>query len=99
LERGQVWRVAWIFAGVIVLVAVIVMILLPGPALAVVPFALALIALGFAWGQRLLDEAVVRGERVRERTANAPRRRKLLGALAALLVLAASVAVGLLVYF
>ena len=49
LERGRLYRVAFALAGFTVFLAGVAMLVLPGPALAVIPIGLAMLALEFAW--------------------------------------------------
>jgi uncharacterized protein (TIGR02611 family) len=54
-------RVAIAVAGFTVLLAGVAMIVLPGPAIIVIPAGLAILALEFAWARRLLTEVRERG--------------------------------------
>jgi uncharacterized protein (TIGR02611 family) len=92
LQRGRVYRVAWVVAGLIVLAAGAVMVVLPGPALVVLPIGLAMLSLEFAWAQRLLEEALRRGAQARDRAEGLSRRRKRMTVLAAVFAVAAVVA-------
>jgi uncharacterized protein (TIGR02611 family) len=90
-ERGIVYRVAWVTASVIVVLAGIVMIVFPGPALVVIPIGLAMLSLEFAWAQRLLEHTLERGLDAKDMAKRASRRQKLLGG-AALVCLVAALA-------
>jgi|GEM_PF-1460467 len=50
----QAKRVIWVIAGFTVLLIGIVMIVLPGPAIIVIPMGLAILATEFIWARRLL---------------------------------------------
>lgn len=67
-QRNLVVRALAVVAGATVLVAGLAMLLLPGPALVVIPIGLALLSLEFAWAARLMEIALERAERAR-RTA------------------------------
>ncbi len=69
LERSRTFRVLFALAGFIVLLAGIALLVLPGPGWAVIAVALAMLALEFAWAERLLRRALVRLEAA-QRTAS-----------------------------
>jgi len=50
----QVRRVVMIVAGFTILVAGIAMVVLPGPAVVVIPIGLAILAIEFIWARKLL---------------------------------------------
>ena len=54
-QRNRVYRVAVVVAGVVVLLAGVAMLVLPGPAIVVIPIGLGLLALEFVWAETLLD--------------------------------------------
>lgn len=54
-------RIAIALAGFTVLLVGVAMIVLPGPAVVVIPAGLAILALEFAWAKRLLAEAREKG--------------------------------------
>src|SRR5215218_452180 len=59
-ERHGVVRAAAVLAGFVVVLAGLVMIPLPGPGLLVTALGLAILALEFAWAERLLEKTVDR---------------------------------------
>jgi uncharacterized protein (TIGR02611 family) len=61
-ERHLLFRVMFAMAGSAVLLAGVVMLVTPGPALLVIPLGLAMLALEFSWAERLLDRALERAE-------------------------------------
>jgi uncharacterized protein (TIGR02611 family) len=69
LERSVTYRVLFVFAGFVVLLAGLALLVLPGPGWPVIAIALAMLALEFAWAERLLRRALVRLEAA-QRTAN-----------------------------
>ena len=97
-QRGLVYRIAWVTAAVIVVVAGAAMIVFPGPALVVIPIGLAMLSLEFAWAQRLLDTTLERGLEAKDMALASNRRQKIVGAVAILCALAAVAAVAL-IYF
>lgn len=54
-QRNRVYRVAVVVAGVVILLAGLAMLVLPGPAIVVIPIGLGLLALEFVWAEHLLD--------------------------------------------
>ncbi len=62
LEHGRLYRIAFALAGFTVLLAGLAMLVLPGPALAVIPIGLAMLALEFAWAEKMLEIAVDKAE-------------------------------------
>ena len=54
-ERGRVYRIAVVAAGVVVLLAGLAMTVLPGPAVVVIPIGLSLLALEFVWAEQVLE--------------------------------------------
>jgi tellurite resistance protein TerC len=51
----MVVRFIWVVAGFTVLIAGVIMIFLPGPAIILIPMGLALLATEYAWARRYLD--------------------------------------------
>jgi uncharacterized protein (TIGR02611 family) len=68
VARGRAYRVAVAVAGFAVLVAGLAMLVLPGPGLLTIAVGLALLALEFAWAERLLGRTLDRVERVRPKS-------------------------------
>jgi uncharacterized protein (TIGR02611 family) len=66
LERPAIVRVGWVIGGFTLLFAGVMMLVLPGPALLVIPVALAILSLEFAWAARWLEKALVQAEKARE---------------------------------
>ncbi len=97
-ERGLVYRIAWVTAAVIVVVAGLAMIVFPGPALVVIPIGLAMLSLEFAWAQRLLDTTLERGIEAKDIALRANRRQQIVGGVAIACGLAAVAAVAV-IYF
>lgn len=63
LGRPRVVRVVTMLAGVTVLLGGLAMLVLPGPALAVIPIGLAILALEFKWAEEMLERAIEQAER------------------------------------
>jgi uncharacterized protein (TIGR02611 family) len=67
-RRPLVVRGAIVAAGFTLLLGGLLMVVLPGPALAVIPIALAILSLEFAWAARWLETALAQAEKAK-RTA------------------------------
>ena len=91
-ERSKIVRFGFVIVGFTVLLAGIAMMVLPGPALAVIPIGLAILSLEFAWAERLLERALVKGDEARRKAASATPAQKALSAAAVILGVAAAVA-------
>jgi tellurite resistance protein TerC len=63
---AQAKRVIVIVTGFTILVVGIAMIVLPGPAVVVIPIGLAILATEFIWARKLLDTVKERIERMRK---------------------------------
>lgn len=94
-ERGLLYRVAFTTAGFTVLLSGVAMLVLPGPALAVIPIGLAMLALQFAWAERMLEVAVERAEAAGSTVSGASRKQKILGGVAIALLVGAAVTAAL----
>jgi uncharacterized protein (TIGR02611 family) len=62
-QRNRVFRVVFAAAGFVVLLLGIVMLFTPGPGWAVIVLGLGMLALEFAWAERLLERVIDRLER------------------------------------
>jgi uncharacterized protein (TIGR02611 family) len=91
LKRGRIYRVVFAVAGLIVLLAGLVMLVTPGPAFVLIPIGLAMLALEFTWAERLLDRSLEQAQIAQEKAAQTTRTQRVLGALASLAALAAGV--------
>ena len=67
LERSRFFRVLFGITAVLVLIAGVALIPLPGPGLLIVAVGLFMLALEFAWAERLLERTLHRVERARQR--------------------------------
>jgi uncharacterized protein (TIGR02611 family) len=96
VRRGLFYRITFAVAGVIVLLAGVVMLVTPGPAFVLIPIGLAILSLEFRWAEYALEKALVQADLAKEKAANATRMQKLFSALATALAIAALVAAVLL---
>lgn len=88
-DKGRLYRLVWVIAGVIVVLAGVAMVVFPGPAVVVIPLGLAMLSFEFAWAQHLLDKGVDGGLQVKDRIVGADRRVQAFGAIAVVLGIAA----------
>lgn len=89
-DKGRLYRLVWVVAGIIVVLAGVAMIIFPGPAVVVIPLGLAMLSFEFAWAQHLLDKGVDGGLQVKDRITGADRRVQAFGAIAVVLGIAAA---------
>ena len=95
-QRGRLYRFAFVAVGLLVLAAGIAMLALPGPAFVVIPIGLAILSLEFAWAERLLEKALIKGEEAKRKAGRATRTQKILTGLAIACAAAAAVTAALL---
>jgi uncharacterized protein (TIGR02611 family) len=94
LARSRLYRLVFAVVGFTVLLVGIAMLVLPGPGLLVIVLGLTLLALEFAWAERMLERTVDRMERARQATKAASRWQKIFGVLAVAAGLGAVIAAG-----
>jgi uncharacterized protein (TIGR02611 family) len=92
LEHGRLYRVAFALAGFTVLLGGLAMLVLPGPALAVIPIGLAMLALEFAWAEKLLEIAVDKAEAAGQVAKETSTKQRIAGFVAIALAAGAAVA-------
>ena len=95
-QRGFLVRMLYTIVGFTVLIAGLLMLVLPGPALIVIPIGLALLSLEFVWAEGLLERALVHGENAKRKAQETTRTQRILSAIAAALAVAALLVWGLL---
>ena len=91
-ERNRLLRIGFTFFGFLVVLAGVAMLVLPGPGLLVIAIGLGILALEFAWAERLLERTVDRMEQAADTVKEASRPQQLL-----LAAVAAAGAVGIVV--
>ena len=95
-KRGRFYRIAFAIAGATVTLAGLTMLVTPGPAFVVIPIGLAMLALEFAWAERLLDRALDQADVAQRKAAETTRTQRIVGAVATALAVAAAVTAWLL---
>jgi uncharacterized protein (TIGR02611 family) len=83
LERNRLVRFGIAAFGFVVVLAGLAMLVLPGPGLLVIAVGLGILALEFAWAERLLERTVDRMEEAADTVKRASRAQQLLLAAAA----------------
>jgi uncharacterized protein (TIGR02611 family) len=91
-EHGLLYRVLFTVAGFTILLGGVALLVLPGPAFAVIPIGLAMLALEFAWAERLLEIAIDKAEAAGRTVTETSRRQKILMGIAIALFAGAAVA-------
>ena len=91
-DRPLYLRVLIVIAGFTLLFAGLAMLVLPGPALAVIPVALAVLSLEFAWAARWLEKALEHAEKAKQTAKETSRAERIAVAIAIALAIAAVVA-------
>ena len=91
MERSRIVRAAFVLAGFTVLLAGIAMLLLPGPAFAVIPIGLAILSLEFAWAGSLLEKALEQAEKAKQSAKETTRAQRVAVGIAIALGVAAAV--------
>ena len=77
-DRNPVVRVAFVLAGLTLLLGGVAMLVLPGPAFVVIPVGLALLSLEFCWAGRALDKSLIKADQAKQKAADASRTSKVL---------------------
>lgn len=95
-EHGVVYRGLFVVVGLTLLLGGIAMLALPGPAFVVIPIGLAILALEFAWADRLLEKALLQADAAKQKAANTGKTTKILSGVATALGIAAFVVVAIL---
>jgi uncharacterized protein (TIGR02611 family) len=96
LRRNRIYRIGFAIVGATVTLAGIAMLVTPGPAFVVIPIGLAMLALEFAWAERLLDRALDHADIAQRKAAGTTRRQRILGGVATALAVGAAVTAWLL---
>lgn len=86
---GRLFRAVWLVAAVVVIGAGLAMIVLPGPAILVIPAGIAMLAARFRWAQRLLHATIEHGVTLQRRMSKASVGTRILTALAGAAVVGA----------
>ena len=95
-QRSLLVRMLYTIFGFLVLIAGLLMLVLPGPALIIIPLGLALLSLEFVWAEGLLERALERAEAAKRKAQQTTRTQRILTAIAAALAVAGLVVWGVL---
>lgn len=88
-QRSFLVRVLYMIFGFVVLIAGLLMLVLPGPALIVIPIGLALLSLEFVWAEGLLDRALEHGETAKRKAQETTRTQRIMTAIGVVIAVAA----------
>jgi uncharacterized protein (TIGR02611 family) len=95
LNRSRFYRVPFALLGFTVVLVGIAMLVLPGPGLLVIAAGLAMLALEFAWAERVLERTLDRMAETGSRVRRLGRLEKAVSVLASLAALGALIAVAM----
>ena len=95
-QRGFLVRMLYTIAGFTVLIAGLLMLVLPGPALIVIPIGLAMLSLEFVWAEGLLERALMQGDNAKRKAQETTTKQRVITGIAFALGVAALVAWGML---
>jgi uncharacterized protein (TIGR02611 family) len=96
MNRPLWQRALFVIAGFTLLFAGIAMLVLPGPALAVIPIGLAILSLEFAWAARWLEKAIEQAEKAKQTAKETSRTQRIVIAVAIALAVAAAIVASIL---
>jgi uncharacterized protein (TIGR02611 family) len=96
LQRGRAYRIAFMIAAFLVVAIGLALVPLPGPGWAIVFVGLGMLALEFAWAERMMEKILNRLEGAQEAAANASPAQKAMGVAATVLGIAACAAAAIL---
>jgi uncharacterized protein (TIGR02611 family) len=94
-ERSRIYRAAFVVAGFTIVLGGLAMIVLPGPAFAVIPLGLFFLALEFTWAERLLERAIEQAETAKRKAGETSTLQRVLGVVAVVAAAGAAVAAAL----
>src|SRR5690349_3095529 len=81
-QRNPIVRVVYLLASLTVILAGVAMLVLPGPALVVIPIGLTLLALEFASAERLLDRALDQADAAKAKAQETTKTQRILAGVA-----------------
>lgn len=90
-QRNPIVRFVYLLASFTVILAGVAMLVLPGPALVVIPIGLTLLALEFASAERLLDRALDQADAAKQKAQETTKTQRILAAIATGAAIAAAV--------
>lgn len=90
-QRNPIIRVLYVLAALTVVLAGVAMLVLPGPALVVIPIGLTLLALEFASAERLLDRALDQADAAKAKAQETTKTQRILAGVATAAAIAAAV--------
>ncbi len=94
--RPRVIRVLYAAVGITILLAGLIMLVTPGPAFAIIPIGLFILALEFSWAEAALEKSLEQADKAKQKAAETTTTQRVLTATAGVLAVAAVVAWALL---
>lgn len=94
LQRSKPVRVLYVVVGFTILGAGLAMLITPGPAFVVIPIGLALLSLEFAWAEKMLERAIEKGEKAKQKASETTATQRVLTGIATALAIGALVVLG-----
>lgn len=91
-QRSWIVRVLFMLAGSTLVLTGAAMLVLPGPALVVLPVGFAILALEFAWAERMLEQVIEQAEKAKKTAGKTTRLQRIVLALAAVAAVCAVLA-------
>jgi uncharacterized protein (TIGR02611 family) len=79
INKGIFYRITFAVAGMIILLAGLAMLVLPGPALVVIPIGLFMLALEFAWAEKMLELALERADIAKNKVTETTKAQRIFG--------------------
>lgn len=75
-QRSKLYRGLFGVSGMLITLAGLIMLVVPGPAIVVIPIGLSMLALEFTWAERLLEKMLERAEQAKRSSRRFSRRNK-----------------------
>ncbi|UUY01831.1 PGPGW domain-containing protein [Svornostia abyssi] len=94
--RPKVIRVLYAAVGITLLLLGLIMLVTPGPAFAIIPIGLFILALEFSWAEAALEKSLEQADKAKQKAAETTTTQRVLTATAGVLAVAAVVAWALL---
>ncbi|MFA9272943.1 MAG: PGPGW domain-containing protein [Baekduiaceae bacterium] len=94
--RPRVIRVLYAAVGITILLAGLIMLVTPGPAFAIIPIGLFILALEFSWAEAALEKSLEQADKAKQKAAETTTTQRVLTATAGVLAVAAVIAWALL---
>jgi uncharacterized protein (TIGR02611 family) len=91
-QRSKIVRALYVVVGATLLLAGLAMLVLPGPAFAVIPIGLFLLALEFTWAEAVLQRSLEQADKARQKAAQTTTTQRVLSGVGVALAVAGVIA-------